>query len=94
VRDELALGYASTVHKAQGSEFDRVALVLPDEDMPLLTRELVYTAVTRSRRAVVVVGSASLLASALERRVVRTSGFGDSLAAWAASASRSSSSSR
>jgi exodeoxyribonuclease V alpha subunit len=61
--------------------------------MPLLTRELVYTAVTRSRRAVLVVGAPGLLASALGRRVMRATGFGDRIAEWATSASRSSSSS-
>ena len=49
-----------TVHKAQGSEFDHVALVLPEVDMPLLTRELLYTAMTRARRSAVLVGESAL----------------------------------
>jgi exodeoxyribonuclease V alpha subunit len=44
--------YAMTVHKSQGSEFDRVLLILPDRDFSILTRELIYTAVTRARKAV------------------------------------------
>ena len=41
-----------TVHKSQGSEFDRVLLVLPDSDTPILTRELIYTGLTRARKRV------------------------------------------
>jgi exodeoxyribonuclease V alpha subunit len=69
-----------TVHKAQGSEFDAVALVLPKEPIPLLTRELVYTAVTRSRRSVIILGTESVLATAVERRMERFSGIGERLA--------------
>jgi len=43
------VAYAMTVHKSQGSEFDRVLIVLPEEDNPLLTRELIYTALTRAK---------------------------------------------
>ena len=67
--------YATTVHKSQGSEFDRVILVLPDQDMPLLTREMVYTAVTRARGSVVIAGMADLLAAAVQRPIRRTSGL-------------------
>ena len=63
-----------TVHKAQGSEFDHVAVVLPEADMPLLTRELLYTAMTRARRSVLVVGEPDLLARAVSRTVERYSG--------------------
>ena len=68
-----------TVHKAQGSEFDHVALVLPDADMPLLTRELVYTAITRARRSVLVVGERDLLARAVSRAVERHCGVAERL---------------
>lgn len=71
--------YATTVHKSQGSEFHRVVLVLPDQDIPLLTRELLYTAVTRARGSVAVIGKADLLAAAVERRTRRTSGLKDKL---------------
>ncbi len=76
---DLALAFAMTVHKAQGSEFDHVALVLPDADLPLLTRELVYTAITRARRSVALVGRADLLARAVSRAVERHSGIDERL---------------
>jgi exodeoxyribonuclease V alpha subunit len=76
---ELTPAYAMTVHKAQGSEFDEVTLVLPDDDLPLLTRELVYTAITRARRSVLVVGSRDLLERAVARVVDRSSGVADRL---------------
>jgi exodeoxyribonuclease V alpha subunit len=68
-----------TVHKAQGSEFDHVALVLPDADMPLLTRELLYTAMTRARRSVALVGETDLLARAVSRAIERHSGVAERL---------------
>jgi exodeoxyribonuclease V alpha subunit len=67
--------FAMTVHKSQGSEFDEILLVLPGSDSPVLTRELVYTAVTRARRGVVVCGTEPILTAALSRRVQRTSGL-------------------
>jgi exodeoxyribonuclease V alpha subunit len=76
----LAPCFAMTVHKAQGTEFDQVALVLPDADLPLLTRELVYTAVTRARRSVLLVGSEDLLARAVSRTMQRHSGVTERLA--------------
>ena len=77
----LALCYATTVHKSQGSEFDAVALLLPTSDGPLLTRELVYTAITRSRRGVVVVGSLDLAKRATARGIRRFSGLAERLGA-------------
>jgi len=78
--DNIGLGYALTVHKAQGSEYDRVALVLPASDGPLLTREILYTALTRARRSVVVVGDPDLFAIAASRRLQRASGLPAKLA--------------
>jgi exodeoxyribonuclease V alpha subunit len=57
----LAPGYALTVHKAQGSEYDEVLLLLPDYPSPLLTRELLYTAISRARQSVVVCGDHAIL---------------------------------
>ncbi len=71
--------YAMTVHKSQGSEFDRVVLVLPEKASPVLTRELVYTGVTRARRSVEIWSPAGVLASAIETPVRRTSGLRDAL---------------
>lgn len=67
--------FALTVHKAQGSEFERIALVLPATDLPMLTRELVYTAITRARQGVCLIGSPNLLAVAAGRASQRHSGL-------------------
>jgi len=75
----LAIAYASTVHKAQGSELDHAALILPDTDLPLLSRELVYTAVTRVRRSITIVGRRALLEQAIARPLERFSGLADRL---------------
>jgi exodeoxyribonuclease V alpha subunit len=72
-------GFAMTVHKAQGSEFDDVLVVLPEEDLPLMTRELLYTAITRARRSVVLVGDAGLLARSVSRVVERYSGISEKI---------------
>ena len=71
--------YAMTIHKSQGSEFDRVMVVLPDQDTPLLTRELIYTAVTRARRSVVIHAEPELLRAAVSRRIQRSSGLREAL---------------
>jgi exodeoxyribonuclease V alpha subunit len=80
VRDTIELAFAMTVHKAQGSEYDDVALLLPDTPLPLLSRELLYTALSRSRRAVVLCGTPAVLAAGVERLMVRSSGVGEKLA--------------
>jgi exodeoxyribonuclease V alpha subunit len=72
VRSALAPAYALTVHKAQGSEYERVMVILPDRISPLLTREVIYTALTRARRGVVLVGARDKLTRAIERRLERT----------------------
>ena len=71
--------FAMTVHKSQGSEFDRVALVIPPAVSPILTRELLYTAVTRAKRRVVVHGSPDVIAEAVGRRIDRASGLRERL---------------
>ncbi len=68
--------WAMTVHKSQGSEFDRVALLLPDRPSPLFTRELLYTGITRARsRIALLCGSADALAGMVTRRTHRASGL-------------------
>ena len=79
-------GFALTVHKAQGSEFGAVALLLPQRAAPVLTRELVYTAVTRARRHVLVVGGAEVLAAAIATPTRRRSGLAARLRELAATA--------
>lgn len=67
--------HAMSVHKSQGSEFSAVTLVLPEHTSPLLSKELFYTAVTRARRAVRVVGTEESVRAAVNRRVQRASGL-------------------
>lgn len=71
--------YAMTVHKSQGSEFEDVLLILPAKDSPVLSRELVYTALTRARKRITLVGSRDVLTTAINRRIERTSGLRDEL---------------
>jgi exodeoxyribonuclease V alpha subunit len=68
--------YAMTIHKSQGSEFDKVMLVLPQGiDMPLLTRELLYTAITRAKSKLVIVGATTTIMQAAQSSVHRISGI-------------------
>jgi exodeoxyribonuclease V alpha subunit len=80
LRGRLQRAFAVTVHKGQGSEFDHVAVILPDQWVPLLTREILYTAVTRSRRSVVIVGAPDVLREGVRRRAERASGLAGRLA--------------
>jgi exodeoxyribonuclease V alpha subunit len=73
--------YATTVHKAQGSEFDEVMLVLPDKPGPLVTRELLYTAVTRARRRVTLCAGEVVIRAAIDMPTRRFSGLRARLAA-------------
>jgi exodeoxyribonuclease V alpha subunit len=82
LRDRLELAWALTVHKAQGSELDAIALVLPeDEHQPLLTRELLYTGLTRARHAAVLCGTKAAILAAGKRRALRESGLAERLRA-------------
>jgi exodeoxyribonuclease V alpha subunit len=67
--------FAMTVHKAQGSEFDEVMLMLPAQRSRVVARELLYTAVTRARQRVVIVGDADVLAHGIGTRTSRHSGL-------------------
>lgn len=67
--------FAMTVHKAQGSEFDEVWLQLPRRDNRVLSRELIYTGMTRARQSLHVLGSAEVLEAALARHASRLSGL-------------------
>lgn len=68
--------FAMTVHKAQGSEFDTVWLLLPTRGNRVLSRELVYTGITRARRALHVAGNEAVIREALVRHAGRWSGLG------------------
>lgn len=71
--------YALTVHKSQGSEFSHAALILPETLSPILTRELLYTGITRARAHLTLVqpGGDQVLEQAVQRRVLRASGLMD-----------------
>ena len=71
--------YAMTVHKSQGSEFNRIALILPDRHSPVLTRELIYTGITRARENVTLYSTEEIFRAAVARRIERTSGLRDAL---------------
>lgn len=65
---------ALTVHKAQGSEFDNVLFVLPEKESPLLTRQIIYTGITRAKKRVAILGTKEILRKAIEHRELRVGG--------------------
>ncbi|WP_067541872.1 exodeoxyribonuclease V subunit alpha [Nocardia crassostreae] len=67
--------YAMTIHRSQGSQYDNVSVVLPGPESTLLTRELLYTAITRARKHVRVLGTEDSIRAAISRRVLRASGL-------------------
>jgi exodeoxyribonuclease V alpha subunit len=77
--DRIETWWAMTIHKSQGSEFDHVVVVLPPPPSPILTRELLYTAVTRARTRVTILASESSIRAAIDRPVSRASGLADRL---------------
>ena len=77
---EVETVFAMTVHKSQGSEFTHTALVLPTHDSPILTRELVYTGITRaSKQFTLIAGDTRVLQHAVQTRVFRAGGLEDAL---------------
>lgn len=76
---DFSPAYALTVHKSQGSEFEHIKIVLPEMSSGILTRELLYTAVTRSRSSVSIVGKESVLKEMINAKIVRSSGLKDLL---------------
>lgn len=71
--------YAMTIHKSQGSEFGRILMLLPAQDTEILTRELIYTGMTRARKGVEIWGREELFLAAVGRRVERSSGLKEAL---------------
>ncbi|SFF26124.1 DNA helicase/exodeoxyribonuclease V, alpha subunit [Phytobacter palmae] len=67
--------WAMTVHKSQGSEFDHAALILPGQIVPVVTRELVYTAITRAKKRLSLYADERILAQAIATRTERRSGL-------------------
>ncbi len=66
---------ALTVHKSQGSEYQRIVLALPENDSPVLTRELLYTGLSRARRQIWLVAGERILDLTVNRRIDRVSGL-------------------
>ena len=71
--------FAMTVHKSQGSEFAHVLLILPETESPVLTRELLYTGLTRARTSLCLIASEPVLRWAMGRQMTRTSGLSEAL---------------
>ena len=71
--------YAMTVHKSQGSEFGKMLLLLPNRESPVLTRELIYTSITRAKESVEIWGAENIFRTAVSRCIERTSGLRDAL---------------
>ncbi|MBT4266025.1 MAG: exodeoxyribonuclease V subunit alpha [Deltaproteobacteria bacterium] len=71
--------YAMTIHKSQGSEFDRVLILLSDQDALVLSRELIYTGISRAREAVEIWGDEKVFLKAICRRTERSSGLKEAL---------------
>ncbi len=71
--------YAMTIHKSQGSEFDSVLVILPPQRLPICTRELLYTAVTRAKKHVEIWGTHDSLYACVNSRIVRSSGLRDKI---------------
>jgi len=76
---EHETAYAMTVHQSQGSEFDRAALILPDPYTPVVTRELIYTAITRAKKGIELWGREEIFLEGVRRRTERASGLRDAL---------------
>lgn len=76
---DVQTAFAMTIHRSQGSEFAHVTVLLPDRDSRVMTRELLYTAITRAVDSVTVVGTAEDIRTAVGRRVARSSGIAERL---------------
>jgi exodeoxyribonuclease V alpha subunit len=72
---QVEICYAMTVHKSQGSEYENLVVILPGEDSPLLTRELVYTAITRAKKSITVAGTSEALLHSINNQSLRYSGL-------------------
>jgi exodeoxyribonuclease V alpha subunit len=78
--EDIETVHALTIHKSQGSEYGHVVVVLPEEASRIVTRELLYTGVTRAIRKVTIVGSRAVLTAAIETPIRRATGLAARLA--------------
>lgn len=67
--------FAITIHKSQGSEFDSVLMIIPDRFSPVVTRQLLYTGVTRARKKVILIGNLNIMKAAIQMNAKRHSGI-------------------
>ena len=87
---QVEICFAMTVHKSQGSEYENLLVILPGESSPLLTRELVYTAVTRAKKSLVIAGTSLAVLQAVNNQSVRYSGLKTLISEYLNQAPRSS----
>ena len=73
--EDVATVHALTIHKSQGSEYSHAVVILPERQSPILTRELLYTGITRAINQLTLVGSQRVIASAIDRPIRRASGL-------------------
>jgi exodeoxyribonuclease V alpha subunit len=71
--------FAITIHKSQGSEFDSVLMVIPDRFSPVVTRQLLYTGVTRAKKKVILIGNLDIMKAAIRMNTIRHSGIKECL---------------
>lgn len=81
--DNVEVAFATTVHKAQGSQFETAVVVCPPEESPLATRELIYTAATRATNKLVIIADEVSLSRAISRKVVRESALAERILTFA-----------
>jgi len=72
---QVEICYAMTVHKSQGSEYENVVVILPGENSPLLTRELIYTAMTRAKKSLTLAGTSEAFLHSINNQSTRYSGL-------------------
>jgi len=60
-----------TIHKSQGSEFERVLMILPTEDTPILSKQLIYTGITRAKKQLEIISDTAILRLGIERKILQ-----------------------
>jgi exodeoxyribonuclease V alpha subunit len=78
--EDVATVHALTIHKSQGSEYDHAVIVLPEQSSRIVTRELLYTGVTRAKKQVTVIGSRDVIEAAIQTPIRRATGLAERLA--------------
>jgi exodeoxyribonuclease V alpha subunit len=79
--EDVETVHALTIHKSQGSEYEHVVVVLPERASRIVTRELLYTAVTRASERVTIVGSRDVIEAGIRRPIRRATGLAERLTA-------------